>query len=190
MEPVLIAAPAEKSFAALSRALQSVLGKGAPVWAPSGAEARRRMDESPWGLVIVNAPLPDEFGAELAHFAVSQTDAGVLLLLKEELEETLAEPALDAGIFVLTKPLAHADFSRAARLGVSLHRRIAALDAENRKLHMRLEDQRLIGRAKCVLIECCGMTEPQAHAYIEKRAMDTRQTKRDVARELIETNTP
>ena len=29
------------------------------------------------------------------------------------------------------------------------------------------------------------MTEPEAHAYIEKRAMDTRQTKRDVANELI-----
>lgn len=71
------------------------------------------------------------------------------------------------------------------RLAQALHKRVDALVRENRKLQTRIEDLRLVSRAKCVLIEC-GMTEPAAHAYIEKRAMETRQSKRDVARELLQ----
>ena len=96
----------------------------------------------------------------------------------------------DAGVLVLTKPLERTGFLGAARLALATHHRIDALERENRKLRTRLDDLRLISRAKCVLIECCGMTEPEAHAYIEKRAMDTRQTRRDVARELLESTPP
>ena len=45
----------------------------------------------------------------------------------------------------------------------------------------------LIDRAKCVLIQVLGMTEPQAHRYIEKQAMDMRVSKRQVAEELLKT---
>ena len=58
---------------------------------------------------------------------------------------------------------------------------------ENKKLSRRLEDMGLIDRAKCVLIQVLGMTEPQAHRYIEKQAMDMRVSKRQVAEELLKT---
>ena len=46
---------------------------------------------------------------------------------------------------------------------------------------------RLIDRAKCVLIQYLTMTEPQAHRYIEKQAMDTRTTRREVAQQILRT---
>ena len=190
MEPVLIAAPAEKGYVSLSKALTGFLGKLSCVWAPSGAQARRCIAENDWGLVIVSAPLPDEAGADLAQYACAQTGAGVLLLVKEDIAETLPGAVADAGVLVLTKPLERTGFLGAARLALATHHRIDALERENRKLRTRLDDLRLISRAKCVLIECCVMTEPEAHAYIEKRAMDTRQTRRDVARELLESTPP
>lgn len=190
MEAVLIAAPTEKGYAALAQALTACAGKLPCVWAPSGAQARRCMAENDWGLVIVSAPLPDETGAELAQHACAQTGAGVLLLAKAELAEALPDAVTGAGALILKKPLERTGFYGAVRLALATHRRIDALERENRKLRTRLEDLRLISRAKCVLIECCGMTEPEAHAYIEKRAMDTRQTRRDVARELLESAPP
>lgn len=190
MEPVLIAVSAPKGYASLSKALGSCAGKLPCVWAPSGAQARRCMAENDWGLVIISAPLTDEAGAELAQHAAAQTGAGVLLLVGPGGEETLPQAVADAGVLVLTKPLERTGFFRAVRLALATHRRLDALERENRKLRARLEDLRLISRAKCVLIECCGMTEPEAHAYIEKRAMDTRQTRRDVARELLESTPP
>ncbi len=189
MEPVLIAAPTEKSHTALVRALTGCIGRKPPaVWASTGADARRRLSEKEWGLIIVNAPLGDEFGTELAQFAAEQSSAGVLLLVKSDIEEDVSDTVLADGVLVLSKPLAHHSFFQAVRLALAAHARIAALTRENSRLRTRLEEQRLISRAKCILIECCGMTEPEAHTYIEKRAMDTRQTKREIARELIETN--
>ena len=53
------------------------LGYTRPTIIPSGAEARRRMLESDFELIVVNAPLPDEFGHELCSSAVEkQTQRG------------------------------------------------------------------------------------------------------------------
>ena len=49
------------------------LGYTRPAIIPSGAEARRRMLESDFELIVVNAPLPDEFGHELCADAVEKT---------------------------------------------------------------------------------------------------------------------
>jgi response regulator NasT len=44
---------------------------------------------------------------------------------------------------------------------------------------------RLINQAKWQLIVQNQMTEAEAHRYIEKQAMDTRQSKWDVALEIL-----
>ena len=74
--------------------------------------------------------------------------------------------------------------TRAAR------RRMTGLQDENRRLQQRIEDIRAVDRAKCLLIECCGMTEPEAHAYIEQQAMRRRRTKREIAESVIRGETP
>ena len=68
------------------------LGYTRPTIIPSGAEARRRMLESDFELIVVNAPLPDEFGHELCSSAVEKTDAGVVLLAKAAAAEQLLAP--------------------------------------------------------------------------------------------------
>lgn len=55
-------------------------------------------------------------------------------------------------------------------------------------LHLReSEDIKIINRAKQVLITRLSMSEPEAHRYIEKRAMDMRLTKRAVAESILKT---
>ena len=61
---------------------------------------------------------------------------------------------------------------------------------ENRRLQKRIEDIRLVDRAKCLLIECCGMSEPAAHSYIERQAMNRRCPKRDIAQGIIDGDAP
>ena len=53
-----------------------------------------------------------------------------------------------------------------------------------------MNEVRIINRAKCCLIEYLKMTEPQAHRYIEKQAMDLRQTKREIAESILKTYEP
>ena len=49
---------------------------------------------------------------------------------------------------------------------------------------------RLVSRAKCLLIENRGMTEAEAHHYIEKEAMNSRRTREQVAEEILEEGVP
>lgn len=60
-----------------------------------------------------------------------------------------------------------------------------ALEEETQKLRKKLDEIRLIDRAKCVLIEYEHLTERQAHRYLEKQAMDGRLSRRDVAVSLL-----
>ena len=73
------------------------LGYARPIIVPSAAEARRRMLESDFELIVVNSPLPDEFGHELCADAVEKTDAGVIFLAKAAAAEQLAQTSAFAG---------------------------------------------------------------------------------------------
>ncbi|MEI6100274.1 MAG: ANTAR domain-containing protein [Eubacteriales bacterium] len=47
------------------------------------------------------------------------------------------------------------------------------------------EEEEIINRAKTTLMEYLGFTEPQAHRYIEKHAMDMRVTKIEIAINIL-----
>lgn len=59
--------------------------------AMAGSEARRALVDGEFDLVLVNTPLPDEFGHELAQLAAGETTAGVILLAKAEIADSVAE---------------------------------------------------------------------------------------------------
>ena len=61
------------------------------------------------------------------------------------------------------------------------------LKFQNQKLQNKLEEIRLINRAKCVLIQYLNMTEQQAHRYIEKQSMDLRQSRVVTAESILKT---
>ncbi len=53
-------------------------------------------------------------------------------------------------------------------------------------LEQQIQDLKDVGRAKAILMSECGFTEPAAHRYIQKTAMDTRRSMGALARDLIE----
>ena len=152
----------------------------------SGGEARRRMDTNDFEVVIINTPLPDEFGHELGTDAVEKTDAGVILLAKTGTAEQIADKLQDFGVLVLAKPFTGAQFRQAVQIAASSYKRLAVLRTENAKLLDKIAQLRLVDRAKCYLIEKKGYTETDAHRLIEKRAMDTRMSRGEVAQEILE----
>ena len=97
----------------------SEMGYSRPVIIPSGAEARRRMSESDFELIVVNAPLPDEFGHELCITAVEQTDAGVVFLVKAAQSEQLLAPLNEQGVLLLSKPFTTPLFLQAMHMAAA-----------------------------------------------------------------------
>ena len=95
------------------------MGYSRPVIIPSGAEARRRMTESDFELIVVNSPLPDEFGHEVCINAVEKTDAGVVFLVKAAQAEQLLGPLSDQGVLLLSKPFSTALFVQAMHMAAA-----------------------------------------------------------------------
>ncbi len=190
MGQTLLVSGSEKANQSLAQFVRSTDRAERILTAQSGGEARRLLLEQEIGILIVNAPLPDEFGHELAIHAVHTTAAGALLLVKEDTAEAAAEKVEPDGVLVLPKPLNRSMLFPSLRLLRAARNRMASLQIENRKLHRKIEEIRTVDRAKCVLIECCGMTEPDAHAYIEKTAMDQRITKLQAANQILGANAP
>jgi len=61
------------------------------------------------------------------------------------------------------------------------------LKAANADLLQKINDLKLIDRAKCVLIEVLKLSESQAHRYIQKQAMDQRLPQTEIAKNILKT---
>lgn len=155
--------------------------------AQNGGEARRMMLEQDFSLIVINTPLSDEFGHDLAVVAAEKSLAGVLLLVKAEQADEVSERVEDSGVMVVSKPVSRQYFYQAYKLVVASHRRMMGMQREKDRLQDQIEEIRLVNRAKCLLIERLNMTEPQAHRYVEKQAMDLRTTRAEIARGILNT---
>lgn len=153
----------------------------------NGSEIRRRLFDCDYDLIVINCPLPDEFGDELALKVVDSTTAGVLLVVKSNLEEDIAAKVEDYGVLVVGKPIQYQAFYQSFKIVLASRKRILGLKNENRKLRQRIEEIKIIDRAKCLLIQNMRISEQEAHRYIEKQAMDRRKSKREVAEGILRT---
>ena len=151
------------------------------------AGARRELLENSYDLVIVNAPLPDEFGTRLAQDICQRSAAGVMLLVKEEHFPDIDGRLTPQGVLVLSKPMSTQLFTQTLRLLCGTRERMRGLERKNATIEEKMEEIRLINRAKWLLIEELSMTEQEAHRYIEKQAMDRCVTKRAVAEQILST---
>lgn len=155
--------------------------------AESGSDTRRIINDTEYDIVIVNTPLHDEFGHELSMMIAENSSAGVILICKADIADDVCEKVECYGVCVVPKPLNKSVFFQSLRIVAATRARMLGLQNENFKLQTKIEEIRLVNRAKCVLIQYLKLTEPQAHRYIEKQAMDTRQTKREVAQRILTT---
>ena len=109
----------------------------------------------------------------------------MIAIVKAESYGLLASKLEPAGVLVCPKPFQQSDFLSAVRLAAAFRNRLKKYESENRKLQKKYEEQRVVSRAKCLLVEFEKMSEPEAHRYIEKMAMDKRSTKLEISNRLI-----
>ncbi|WP_319473491.1 ANTAR domain-containing protein [uncultured Sphaerochaeta sp.] len=153
----------------------------------SAGEARRLVLDQELDLVVINAPLLDESGEELAVMVVQQSLAGSILVVRNQYFEQCEALFSEQGVLVVSKPVIRQMFFQALSLARSMRRRLTAMHTENEKLHKKIEEIKIIDKAKWVLIENLGMDEQQAHRYMEKQAMDLRKSRYAVALSLLKT---
>ncbi|MDR0303063.1 MAG: ANTAR domain-containing protein [Treponema sp.] len=184
MESALIVSNAEQDTA-LFTAMLNAASIHQITCQESGDNARRLLLKQDFDLVIVNSPLRDESGESFSRHVASKGVSQVLLLVKSEYYNSVSAACEDDGILTISKPVDKALLWSALSLAKSVQNRIKRLQAENVQLKQKIEDIRIIDRAKCLLISCMNMSEQEAHRYIEKQAMDMRSSRRIVAEGIL-----
>ena len=89
------------------------------------------------------------------------------------------------GILTLSKPTAPQLFSQSLLLLCGTRERLRRMEQKTASLEEKMEEIRLVNRAKWLLIEQLKMTENEAHRYIEKQAMDRCVTRRVIAENIL-----
>lgn len=154
--------------------------------ARSAGEARRAQLQTPADILIVDTPLPDEFGADFA-VSMAEGSAGVLLLVKSELLERTAFRTGGSGVLTLAKPNTRQAFLEAVRLLSAYSARLRRMETTTQSLREKIADIRAVNRAKWLLIERLNMKEQDAHDFIERRAADAGSSRREAAESIIRT---
>lgn len=186
MEKLLIVASAPKSAECLRQILSSYEQLHIEV-AESAAQAKERLMKTAYDLAVINSPLKDESGIALSMLMAEHTETGVIILVKEEYVEQVQKKTEEAGVYIVAKPVNPPLLYQAIRFVSIAHRRMRLLRKENTKLVQKVEDLKIIDRAKCCLMQYLKMTEVQAHRHIEKQAMDLGLTKRHIAENILKT---
>ena len=165
---ILLVSGAESFNAALS-GLLATASFSSITMVDSVSAAARKIAERSFDCVLINAPLVDDPGIRFAIDCTARTSMSVLLLIKSEQHNEIAARVTPQGVFTL----------------VATRERLRRFEKKMIPLEDKVEEMRLVNRAKWLLISELKMTEDDAHHYIEKRAMDLCVSKKEVAKDII-----
>ena len=151
------------------------------------AEAQRKLLEAEYDIILVNTPLPDEFGTRLAVDACRETQASVLLLIRREIHDEIYYKVMESGVITLAKPVSEQSMSQMLRTLCSVRERMRRAEERQSSVEQKIEELRVVNRAKWRLIETMHMTEEDAHRTIRRQAMDNRISQREAAEDILRT---
>lgn len=151
------------------------------------SEAKRYLAERSFDFVIINSPLPDEDGTRFAIDCCRSMTTVVLLLARAEIHSEIHNNVVSHGVFTLPKPTSKIIVSQSLSWLASARERLRKLEKKTLSVEERMEEIRIVNRAKLLLVSELHMTEPEAHRYIEKQAMDSCVSKREIAAGIVKT---
>ena len=152
----------------------------------SGSLARRAVLEKEYDIMVVDFPLNDETGTDLVLDTAEKSKTSILIVVPKEVYEDVLEKVTDYGILVLPKPFPKGRVDKAVRFLAAVQTRSLKLEKKIISVEEKMEELRLVSRAKILLVEKKNMTEDEAHRYIGKAAMDNGVSRKRVAEKILE----
>ena len=155
-------------------------------YAKNAGQARRSILEKVYDFVIINTPLTDEFGSRLSMDISASAGTIAVMFAMSDVYDEIVHKAAPHGVFIIKKPGSQATISQSISLMVSARERLRAVEKKAGKAESKIEEIRIVNKAKWFLIDNEDMSENDAHKYIEKAAMDAGITKKQAAQMIIE----
>lgn len=186
-EKILIVSSNGKGHMKLKSLLKTNGVKGSMTSSFSCAKARQELLCQNYDIVIIDAPLNDENGIDFAINISKESLTTVLLLVEERYVGDISSRVYKYGTLVLGKPLSSLLLFQSLILANSINIKLKGIADENKKLRKKLDEIKIVNKAKFLLIQQLKFDEQKAHRYIEKRAMDQRKSKGEIAIEILRT---
>lgn len=137
-------------------------------------------------VVVMDVKMPLLDGISAAEILSKEKICPVVLLTAFSQRE-LVERATEAGALAyVVKPFGPNDLIPAIEIALSRYQQLTALEDEVADLADRLESRKVLDRAKGILNDTMGLTEPEAFRWIQKASMDRRLTMREVAQTVVD----
>jgi AmiR/NasT family two-component response regulator len=154
--------------------------------AADGEKAVALAEELKPDLVVMDVKMPLMDGISAAEILTKKKIAPVVLLTAFSQRE-LVERASEAGALAyVVKPFTPNDLIPAIDIALGRYAQIQALEDEVADMAERLETRKILDRAKGILNNTMGLTEPEAFRWIQKASMDRRLTMKEVAQTVID----
>lgn len=144
----------------------------------SGAEVIRKIHELGGGLVICGYKLADMTATDLAYDLEGR--AFILVVAPpDQIGDCNGE-----NVFKLPAPATKADIVASVRMLDQMEDMLARKSASQRSA----DEKHVIEKAKALLIQKSGMSEPDAHRFIQRRSMESGMKLSDAARKILREN--
>ena len=181
---VLVVSASERFNASLSEFLPEA-DYDPVVTVSSVSAAERETARRPFDLIFLNCPLPDDAGVRFAMDSCRGGGTVAVLFVAAGLYEQISARAGEGGVYTLPKPTPRGAMLRALSWMTITRERLRSFEKKTQPIEEKMEEIRLVNRAKWLLISELKMTEPDAHHYITHQAMDRCVSKQAVAEEII-----
>ncbi len=152
----------------------------------SGMQGLRSVSSRPVDVAVVGYSLSDMSGLEFAGDLIEKCDCSVLLLTPPEQMAYVKEQSGGMDIVTLQRPATAQSLLSALELIEHYRSRLRKVSDEAQKLKIDLERRALAEKAKVLLMHRLAMTEAEAWRYLQKRAMDSGRTLKDIASQVLE----
>lgn len=157
------------------------------IHAVSATDARLKSGSFSPDVVVIVSPLKDESGVQLALDIASYGKSEVVLLARREIYSQALFISQKSGIITMSLPCNRQMLLQTLSVLATEKIKIKMLEHQNAKLQLKIDEIRIVDRAKLILVEKLGMTETDAHKYIEKTAMDRCEKRSVIAENIIKT---
>jgi AmiR/NasT family two-component response regulator len=160
-------------------------GYEAKLEAGNGEAAVRLAYEHRPELVILDVHMPKLDGLKAARQLRKWYDP-VIILLTSHYRREWSESATAAGASgYVMKPFTEGGLLMTVEIGLEQRRKLRALEEDVRKLKSKMEERRVVDKAKVLLMNRYSVSEEEAYAALRSRSMQERRTLLKTAEAVI-----
>ena len=160
----VLVASASGGFVALMADLLPMTDYWPVTVADSAAAARRILQERTYDLVLINTPLPDDFGINLAMEVCGGTDAAVAVFVKRERYKEASARLTGHGILTVARPTTRQMVLQKLQALQAMRERMRTKVEQLASMEDQMCQLQFVNRAQWLLIEQHGMTEEELTA--------------------------